>query len=79
MHEQLGLYARAGVWHWQARYDLQIDGERERKTVSGSSGLFGVGAAWHWNAAWSSRLSVDRYRSDGEDHDLLGISLVRRF
>ncbi|MBE0510460.1 MAG: hypothetical protein IBX49_06990, partial [Gammaproteobacteria bacterium] len=79
VHEQLGLYARAGIWHWQARYKLQVDGEWERKTVSGSSGLFGVGAALHWNAAWSSRLSVDRYRSDGEDHDLLGVSLVRRF
>ncbi|WP_019568268.1 GLUG motif-containing protein [Thioalkalivibrio sp. ALMg13-2] len=79
VHERIDVFARAGVWHWQARYNLRVGSERERRTVYGTSGVIGAGASWHWNERWSSRLSVDRYRSDGSDHDFFGIGLVRRY
>ncbi|WP_024327281.1 glycine-rich domain-containing protein [Thioalkalivibrio sp. AKL19] len=79
VHERIDVFARAGVWHWQARYNLRVGSERERHTVYGTSGVIGAGASWHWNERWSSRLSVDRYRSDGSDHDFFGIGLVRRY
>jgi uncharacterized repeat protein (TIGR02543 family) len=73
------VYGRLGAWHWETRYRVEETGQQRRPSASGLDGIGGLGVRYWVSPSWQAGLGWDRYRVDGQNVDLLGLSVVYQF
>lgn len=74
------VYARAGVFFWDARYDTRnVDGQRVRRDDSDSSSLAGIGAQVKVFDRWSLGAEFTRFGIAGDHIDFGGVSVIFRW
>ncbi len=87
--EQFSLYAKVGLFSWDAESELkssfsssdpEIPSESYSESFSddGSDVFYGVGLTYHWNEI-SFRAEYEMFESDGDDVDVFSIGAVYNF
>lgn len=80
--ERFSGYGRLGVWRWRSHYELINSGTgtvTESVRVNDTDAVYGLGLAVRLDDTWSARLSWDRYRTDPDDTDLIGLGINYHF